>query len=42
MLTTTQLDNAKPKNKSYYLYDILGLFIKITPTGSKLYAGPGR
>jgi integrase len=37
MLTTTQLDNAKPKNKPYRLYDVLGLFIEITPSGGKLW-----
>ena len=36
-LTVKQIDNAKPKAKKYKLYDGGGLFLLISPTGSKLW-----
>lgn len=43
MLSDTKCKNAKPKDKSYKIYDSNGLFLEImpagqkTPKGSKLY-----
>ncbi|HPH05784.1 MAG TPA: integrase arm-type DNA-binding domain-containing protein [Methylotenera sp.] len=34
-LTNTEIANAKPQTKLYKLYDELGLFIQITPSGGK-------
>ena len=34
-LTETAIRNAKPKDKSYKLYDEKGLFLQITPNGGK-------
>lgn len=36
-LTTTQLNNAKPKEKEYNLSDGQGLMLRIKPNGSKLW-----
>ena len=36
-LTVTQLNNAKPKAKSYKLADGGGLYLEVMPTGSKLW-----
>jgi len=36
-LTNTQIRNAKPKKKIYKLFDGDGLFLKVTPIGSKLW-----
>lgn len=37
MLTTKHIENAAPKNKLYRLFDALGLYVEITPSGSKLW-----
>lgn len=37
MLTTLAINNAKPKEKEYKLYDEKGLYIAITPKGSKIF-----
>ena len=37
MLTVTQIKNAKPKEKPYKLVDEHGLYVLITPNGSKLW-----
>ncbi len=37
MLTATQINNAKPKNRLYRLSDSNGLAIEITPSGSKYW-----
>ena len=37
MLTTTEINNAKPDKKLYRLFDGLGLYIEITPTGGKYW-----
>lgn len=34
-LTNTALRNAKPQTKAYRLYDELGLYIQVSPTGGK-------
>lgn len=34
-LTDTKARNAKPKNKQYKIFDIAGLFLVVTPAGSK-------
>lgn len=36
-LVTKQIDNAKPIGKKYSLFDGGGLYLEITPTGSKLW-----
>lgn len=36
-LTDMQIRKAKPKAKPYKLYDSLGLFLLVNPTGSKLW-----
>ncbi len=36
-LTATVIKNAKPKAKAYKLFDGDGLFLKVSPTGSKLW-----
>lgn len=36
-LTVTQIKNAKPKEKAYKLADEHGLYLLVTPTGSKLW-----
>lgn len=36
-LTDVAIRNAKPKEKSYKMSDILGLFLLISPSGSKLW-----
>ncbi|MFT4058450.1 MAG: Arm DNA-binding domain-containing protein [Legionella sp.] len=36
-LTVTQIKNAKPKEKAYKLADEQGLYLLITPNGSKLW-----
>jgi hypothetical protein len=35
MLTETAIRAAKPREKSYKLFDGLGLYLEIAPTGSK-------
>jgi len=37
MLTTKQIDNAKPDQKLYRIFDGLGLYIEIHPNGSKYW-----
>jgi hypothetical protein len=37
MLTETAIRAAKPREKSYKLFDGLGLYLEIAPTGSKLW-----
>ena len=37
MLTDTAIRAAKPREKSYKLFDGLGLYLEIAPTGSKLW-----
>ena len=37
MLTTLAINNAKPKEKEYKLYDEKGLYVAITPKGSKIF-----
>lgn len=37
-----QIDNAKPKEKKYALFDGGGLYIEIAPTGSKLWRMKAR
>ena len=34
-LTATQVNNAKPKDKMYKLFDGGGLFLQINPSGGK-------
>ena len=34
-LTATQIQNAKPKDKPYKLFDGGGLFLQVTPAGGK-------
>lgn len=41
-LTPKQIDNAKPKEKKYVLFDGGGLYIEIAPTGSKLWRMKAR
>ena len=36
-LSALQVKNAKPQEKTYKLFDGGGLFLKVTPTGSKLW-----
>jgi hypothetical protein len=36
-LTVAQIKNAKPKEKAYKLADEQGLYLLITPNGSKLW-----
>ena len=36
-LSNTQIEKAKPKDKPYKLIDGQGLFLSITPNGSKLW-----
>lgn len=36
-LTNTEVEKAKPKEKEYTLFDGLGLYISIKPTGAKLW-----
>ncbi|PNP98896.1 hypothetical protein AZ602_00335 [Moraxella sp. RCAD0137] len=36
-LTTAEINNAKPKEKLYRLYDGNGLVLNITPSGSKTW-----
>lgn len=36
-LTVAQIKNAKPKDKAYKLADEQGLYVMITPNGSKLW-----
>ena len=36
-LTSIQIKNAKPKEKTYKLFDGGGLFLQVMPTGSKLW-----
>lgn len=36
-LTDVAIRNAKPKEKSYKMSDMLGLFLLISPSGSKLW-----
>ena len=36
MLTETAIRAAKPREKSYKLFDGLGLYLEIAATGSKL------
>ena len=36
-LTQLQLRNARPKEKPYRLFDGGGLYLEVTPTGSKLW-----
>ena len=35
-LVPEQIDNAKPKDKPYTLFDGSGMYLEIAPTGSKL------
>ena len=37
MLTTKEIDHAKPQEKLYRLFDGLGLYIQIDPNGSKYW-----
>src|SRR5580704_9333780 len=37
MLTETSIRAAKPREKSYKLFDGLGLYLEVAPTGSKLW-----
>lgn len=37
MLTKAAIDNAKPKDRPYRLYDQEGLYLEIAPSGSKLW-----
>ena len=37
MLTTKQIDHAKPSKKLYRLFDSLGLYVEIDPNGSKYW-----
>jgi hypothetical protein len=37
MLTNVKIQNAKPKAKPYKLADFGGLYIQVTPSGSKLW-----
>src|SRR5580698_1003329 len=37
MLTDTAIRAAKPREKSYKLFDGLGLYLEVAPTGSKLW-----
>lgn len=37
MLTKTAIDNAKPKDKPYRLYDQEGLYLEVAPSGGKLW-----
>lgn len=37
MLTTTEINHAKPKDKLYRLFDGLGLYIEIDPNGGKYW-----
>src|SRR6266436_4525552 len=37
MLTDTAIRAAKPREKSYKLFDALGLYLEVAPTGSKLW-----
>ncbi|MFY9288701.1 MAG: integrase arm-type DNA-binding domain-containing protein [Alphaproteobacteria bacterium] len=37
MLTTKQIDNAKPSKKLYRIFDALGLYVEIHPNGSKYW-----
>ena len=36
-LVPEQIDNAKPKDKPYTLFDGSGMYLEIAPTGSKLW-----
>ena len=36
-LVPKQIDNAKPKDSTYTLFDGSGLYLEIAPTGSKLW-----
>ncbi|EEO30347.1 hypothetical protein OFBG_01375 [Oxalobacter formigenes OXCC13] len=36
-LNQKQIDNAKPKEKSYSLFDGGGLYMEVSPKGSKLW-----
>nr|WP_156441433.1 MULTISPECIES: Arm DNA-binding domain-containing protein [unclassified Burkholderia] len=36
-LTDLAVKNAKPTGKTYRLWDGAGLYLEITPTGSKLW-----
>lgn len=36
-LTTVEINNTKPKDKPFKLYDEAGLFMQITPSGGKLW-----
>jgi hypothetical protein len=37
MLTTMQVDKAKPQQKPYRLFDGLGLYVEIAPNGGKYW-----
>lgn len=37
MLTETAIKNAKPKDKKQKLSDAGGLYLEVTPTGSKIW-----
>lgn len=37
MLTDSQIRSAKPTEKAYKLYDADGLFLIVSPAGSKLW-----
>ncbi|MFM5679040.1 integrase arm-type DNA-binding domain-containing protein [Aeromonas veronii] len=36
-LSSTEVKNAKPKEKEYTLRDGGGLYLRITPTGSRIW-----
>jgi len=36
-LTNVDIKNAKPRDKSYRLYDQRGLYLEVTPAGGKLW-----
>ena len=36
-LTNVDIKNAKPRDKSYRLYDEKGLYLEVTPAGGKLW-----
>ncbi|THB70592.1 MAG: DUF4102 domain-containing protein [Desulfovibrio sp.] len=37
MLTNTSIKNAKPKEKTYRIWDERGLYLEVTPSGGKLW-----
>jgi hypothetical protein len=37
LLTELQVPNAKPRDRTYKLFDERGLYLQVTPTGSRLW-----